>query len=73
MFASTINYKQFSRCLEFTQAIIDYTTTGEAPCSIKDMLKHEYFTVYVNSKRQFYPELYKYINNIQDKERPVCV
>jgi len=71
LFASTLDYKQFSRCLEFVQAVIDYTTSGEAPCSIPDMLKQANFENYLLSKRQFYPELFKFLNYPTKKETAI--
>ena len=62
LFASTLNFKQFSRCLEFVQAVLDYTSSGEHNCSIKEVVKQEHFTTYVQGHRQFYPELYKFLS-----------
>lgn len=62
LFAATMDYKQFSRCLEFVQAVVDYTKSGEAACSIKEIVKQDNFKDYIKNKHQFYPELYKFIN-----------
>jgi hypothetical protein len=62
LFAATMDIKQFSRCLEFVQAVVDYTKSGEYNCSIKDIVKAENFLSYLKKNQHFYPELNRFIH-----------
>lgn len=61
LFASTLDYTIFSRSLEFVQAVIDYTSSGEHSCSIKESITWKPFVSYIQQKHQFYPVLHKYL------------
>lgn len=61
MFASTTNYKDFCKRLEFTQAVVDYTRPGETNITCKDIPKWENFKGYVMKHRNIYPTLVKEI------------
>ena len=73
LFASTMDIVQFSRCLEFVQAVVDYTRTGEHNCSIKDVPNKEPFMKYLDDKHQFYPELYKHLFPSKIKAKGVTI
>jgi len=64
LFASTTDFKQFTRCLDFVQAVMDYTKPGVADCSIKEFLNKDSFVKFVDKERQHYPDLYKYLHNV---------
>jgi len=70
LFASTLDYGQFSRCLEFVQCVVDYTKSGEHDCSIKEMIEKEPFIKYLGKNRQYYPELFKFVNPTLVKANP---
>lgn len=59
LFAATLSFTIFLSNLEFVQAIVDYTATGEHAISIKDILKWENFINYIKNKKHFYPNLCK--------------
>lgn len=59
LFASTTNYTDFAKRVEFTQAVIDYTRPGETNLSCKDIPKWMNFTQYVMSHRKHYPTFVK--------------
>ena len=69
LFAATMDIKQFSRCLEFVQAVVDYTKSGEYNCSIKEMVKAENFLSYLKKNHHFYPELDKFVHPQPTKEK----
>lgn len=59
LFASTTNYKDFCKRLEFTQAVVDYTRPGETNITCKDIPKWDNFKAYVMKHRKTYPTLVK--------------
>lgn len=61
LFASTINYKDFAKRLEFTQAVVDYTRPGETNITCKEIPVWENFKGYVLKHKGHYPILAKEI------------
>ncbi|MCR4284417.1 MAG: amidoligase family protein, partial [archaeon] len=59
LFASTTNFLEFSKRLEFAQALVDYTRPGELPIPTHQIPLWKNFTTYVTKQAKFYPELAK--------------
>lgn len=61
IFASTTDYKDFCKKLEFVQAVVDYTRPGEVNIPITKITLWEHFTVYLKQYRKKYPMLNAYL------------
>jgi hypothetical protein len=59
LFASTTNYIDFCKRLEFTQAVVDYTRPGETNITCKNIPVWSNFKEYVLKHTKFYPTLAK--------------
>lgn len=71
LFASTLDGNQFNRCLEFVQAVVDYTTPCAQSCSVKEITKKEHFISYTDKHKQFYPTLHAFLHpELKAKVRP---
>lgn len=71
LFASTLDEKQFNRCLEFVQAVVDYTQSGEHEYSVKEITKKEHFISYTDKHKHFYPTLHNFLHpELKTKTNP---
>lgn len=59
MFASTTNFNDFCKRLEFTQAVVDFTRPGETNLSCKQTADWQLFKAYVAENKHNYPVLVK--------------
>ena len=69
IFASTINYQDFCKRLEFVQAVVDYTRPGELTIPVSKVPLWSHFVEYIKPKRKLYPTLVASIHG----EKPTYV
>jgi len=61
LFASTTNYNDFCKKLEFVQAVVDYTRPGEMNIPVTKIPLWEHFNVYLKQYRKKYPMLTNFL------------
>lgn len=61
LFASTTDYEDFCKKLEFVQAVVDYTRPGEMNLSVTKIPLWEHFDIYLKQYRKKYPMLSNFL------------